>query len=65
MRLHVSKLNVLDPCKKLKCGVNAICKVFFATGKAFCACPYLMIGDPYEKCGKLFHKVMRNTLSWF
>ena len=46
-------LNILDPCKKLKCGENAICKVFFATAKAFCACPYLMVGDPYVKCGKL------------
>ena len=41
---------ILDPCKKLKCGQNALCKVVFATGKAFCACPYLMVGDPYDKC---------------
>ena len=41
---------IVDPCKAVKCGENAICKVFFATGKAFCACPYLMVGDPYDKC---------------
>ena len=48
---------ILDPCKELRCGVNAICKVFFATGKAFCACPYLMVGDPYKECGKLFYSI--------
>ena len=43
----------LDPCEEIKCGIDAICKVVFATGRAFCACPFLMVGDPYVKCGKL------------
>ena len=35
---------------QITCGVNAICKVIFSTGRAFCACPYLMVGDPYVRC---------------
>ena len=41
---------IIDPCKQITCGVNAICKVIFSTGRAFCACPYLMVGDPYVRC---------------
>ena len=25
----------------------------FSTGDTVCACPYLMVGDPYVECGKL------------
>ena len=43
----------IDPCQNTKCGVNALCKVVLSTGRAFCACPYLMVGDPYIWCGKI------------
>ena len=52
----MSHFSNLDPCDKVECGTDAICKVVYATGKAFCSCPYLMIGDPYVKCG------MSNTI---
>ena len=45
---------ITDPCAEIKCGKNAICKVVYATGKAFCSCPYLMVGNPYEICGELY-----------
>ena len=45
----------LDPCEKQVCkGINAICQVVFETGKAFCACPDGMRGDPNVRCGKYF-----------
>ena len=53
----------LDPCEEIKCGIDAICKVVFATGRAFCACPFLMVGDPYVKCGKLLEFESFNNLS--
>ena len=43
----------LDPCEEIKCGEGAICKVILSTGKAYCACPFDMLGDPYVGCGKL------------
>ena len=51
---RISTYFELDPCKETKCGINAICKVVFSTGKTFCACPYLMVGDPLVKCGKFY-----------
>ena len=53
----------LDPCEEIKCGIDAICKVVFATGRAFCACPFLMVGDPYVKCGKLLEFESFNSRS--
>ena len=54
----------LDPCAKKQCGINAICKVVFATGRPFCACPFLMVGDPNVKCGKIWkfeENILLNT----
>ena len=44
-------LYVTDPCKEVNCGENALCFYTPATERAFCACPDLMIGDPYDRCG--------------
>ena len=61
MKNHVSNLSFslitlpfsyTDPCEKVKCGEFAICKVVLSTGKAFCSCPFDMLGDPYVGCGK-------------
>ena len=66
----MSRFSNLDPCDKVECGTNAICKVVYATGKAFCSCPYLMIGDPYVKCGMtntlyLVNLIIISNLSYF
>ena len=53
---------ITDPCAEIKCGKNAICKVVYATGKAFCSCPYLMVGNPYEICGELYCNLGENTV---
>ena len=53
---------ITDPCAEIKCGENAICKVVYATGKAFCSCPYLMVGNPYEICGELYCNLGENTV---
>ena len=53
---------ITDPCAEIKCGKNAICKVVYATGKAFCSCPYLMVGNPYEICGELYCNLGEKTV---
>ena len=53
---------ITDPCAEIKCGKNAICKVVYATGKAFCSCPYLMVGNPYEICGELYFNLGEKTV---
>ena len=52
----------LDPCANIQCnGTNAVCKVFFGTGEAFCACPLGYKGDPEKLCCKHLPSNEENT----